>query len=133
MTNAFGTLVRRARPSRLDLAGAITFLMTEEESRTWARMPFDTDVTEFVEIFWARRDPTPGTVRNEFREQFEARVTYADVNFSESRRGTRTSGSVTDRGKAYILFGQPTTETLIALARVPNFPETREGLPKGID
>lgn len=130
-TGVLAAPLGRAKPSRLNLAGPFTFLMTEEESRAWATMPVDADVSDFVEVFWARRDPTPGTVRNEFREQFEARVTYADVNFSEWRRGTRTSGSMTDRGKAYILFGQPTRKTLIA--RGPSFPATREGLPKGID
>ena len=41
-----------------------------------------------IDLFWVRRDPTPGTLRNEFREEFEARVVYADKEFKfKNKRG----------------------------------------------
>jgi GWxTD domain-containing protein len=57
-----------------------------------------------VALFWARRDPTPNTPRNEFREEFDRRVQVADQNFSSNR----VKGSLTDQGKILILFGAPT-------------------------
>src|SRR5204862_541412 len=70
----------------------------------WAAVKTDADAQAFVELFWARRDPTPETPVNELRQQFEQRIAEAD-----KRYGFRnTPGSVTDQGLAYVLFGEPT-------------------------
>lgn len=52
--------------------------------------------------FWRRRDPTPGTSENEFRDEFFTRVRYADEQFSVLGPGWRS-----DRGRVYIQFGPP--------------------------
>ncbi len=52
--------------------------------------------------FWKRRDPTPDTPENEFRDEFFARVRYADEQFSVLGPGWRS-----DRGRVYIQFGPP--------------------------
>ncbi|HJQ39546.1 MAG TPA: GWxTD domain-containing protein, partial [Thermoanaerobaculia bacterium] len=58
---------------------------------------------KFIALFWARRDPTPQTARNEFREEFENRVRAADTSFkARSQRG-----ALTERGRALILYGAP--------------------------
>ena len=78
--------------------------MTKDEVAQWNALQSDADADAFIALFWARRDPTPGTPRNEFREDFEARATYADKAFASPR----VRGSLTDRGKALVIFGAPT-------------------------
>jgi GWxTD domain-containing protein len=84
--------------------GPVQYLMTPEESTKWNAVKSDAEADAFVALFWARRDPSPGTPRNEFREEFEARVQYADQNFSTKSQ----KGSLTDRGRVLVLFGPPT-------------------------
>lgn len=53
--------------------------------------------------FWGRRDPTPGTTRNEKMEEYYYRVAYANERYSR----LRDSGWNTDRGEVYVRFGEP--------------------------
>ncbi len=55
------------------------------------------------EEFWRRRDPTPTTEYNEAKEEFFRRVEYANEHFGTPTR----PGWETDRGRAYITYGQP--------------------------
>ncbi len=57
----------------------------------------------FVDAFWLRRDPTPGTPANEYRAEFLRRVDSAGRQFAE----TTKPGWKTDRGKIYVLLGPP--------------------------
>lgn len=86
---------------------AVKYLMTKDEARQWKEIRNDADAKKFVDLFWARRDPTPTTARNEFREEFELRVGLADQSFTT----TKTKGSLSDRGKALIMLGSPFTVT----------------------
>lgn len=83
--------------------GPVQFLMTPEEQAKWKSIKTDADASAFVDLFWARRDPTPATPRNEYKEQFDSAVKYADEHFTAGR----TKGSLSDRGKILILFGPP--------------------------
>jgi GWxTD domain-containing protein len=83
--------------------GPAQFLMTKEEAAKWKTITSDDDAKAFVALFWARRDPTADTPRNEYREEFERRVAAADKNFPSDKK----RGALTDRGKILILFGQP--------------------------
>lgn len=56
------------------------------------------------EEFWLRRDPTPGTVRNERMEEYYYRVAFANRRYSSVTEGWRT-----DRGHVTVLYGQPDT------------------------
>ena len=85
---------------------AVHFLFTEEEETAWKAVKTDADARAFVDLFWARRDPTPATPKNEYREVIEERIRYADQNFNTDRK--KTAGSLTDRGMMLLLFGQPT-------------------------
>ncbi len=84
--------------------GPVQFLMTKEEVAAWNKLQTDAQADEFIALFWARRDPTPATPRNEFHEDFDLRVAAADTNFSTKS----VVGSLSDRGKILILFGAPT-------------------------
>lgn len=84
--------------------GPAKFLMSKEEMAAWKSINSDADAQAFIDKFWARRDPTPGTPANEFRNEFEARAKYADEHFTEGR----TKGSLTDRGRVFLILGSPT-------------------------
>jgi len=83
--------------------GPASLLMTKEEKAKWMKVNTDADAKAFVDLFWARRDRTPGTAVNEFQQEFDTRVKYADEKF----RFQKTRGSMTDRGKILILLGAP--------------------------
>ncbi|HEX7154006.1 MAG TPA: GWxTD domain-containing protein [Thermoanaerobaculia bacterium] len=84
--------------------GPASYLMTKDEQAKWKSIKTDEEAEQFVALFWARRDPTPTTQRNEFREEFDERVKYADDQFTAGKK----AGSLTDRGRIFVLFGKPT-------------------------
>jgi GWxTD domain-containing protein len=81
------------------------WLLTPAERSEITALKTPEEAKQYVELFWARRDPTPGTWRNEFRDVFEARVIAADKYFTQGD----VRGATSDRGKVYILLGPPTT------------------------
>jgi GWxTD domain-containing protein len=85
--------------------GAVKHLMTKDEVKAWSNVRTEAAAKAFVDLFWAKRDPTPATARNEFREEFEQRVAAADQFFTTPK----TKGSMSDRGRALILLGSPYT------------------------
>jgi GWxTD domain-containing protein len=85
--------------------GPVKHLMTKEEAKKWSGVRTEAEAKAFVELFWAKRDPTPATPRNEFHEEFDLRAAAADEYFTT----IKTKGSMTDRGMALILLGQPYT------------------------
>lgn len=83
--------------------GAIRFLMTKPEREKWQRLPDDSARAEFVAEFWRSRDPSPATPENEFRDEIERRILYADAHFAADEK----RGSSTDRGLVFVLLGPP--------------------------
>ncbi|HEY0160079.1 MAG TPA: GWxTD domain-containing protein [Thermoanaerobaculia bacterium] len=84
--------------------GPYQHLLTNAEKKQWAAISTDAAAEQFINLFWARRDPTPGTPANEFRDSVEERIKVADTRFGQGR----VKGSATDRGKAFVLMGSPT-------------------------
>ena len=84
-------------------AGPVRYLLTADEKRDWEVSGATADRSAFVTKFWAARDPRPETPQNEFREEFERRVLYADGAF----RNGEVRGSLTDRGMVFVLLGPP--------------------------
>ncbi|HEU4522313.1 MAG TPA: GWxTD domain-containing protein, partial [Thermoanaerobaculia bacterium] len=64
--------------------GPVKWIMTPEETANWKKVRSDADAKAFVDLFWARRDPSPGTPANEFQAEFDARVEYADRQFAQA-------------------------------------------------
>lgn len=83
----------------------VSWLFTDQEAAAWKAIKTDEEAQAFQDLFWARRDPTPATPKNEFRESIEARIRYADDKFKPARK--KTPGSMTERGMMLIVFGQP--------------------------
>jgi GWxTD domain-containing protein len=118
MTTAFATLLAvsaaeaartptsaAARKESLKqwLDGPIHYVITPAEIKEYKSLKTDTDRGAFIERFWRRRDPTPMTLVNEYRQLFWTRVREADEKFLDSPG----PGWMTDRGKIYILYGPP--------------------------
>ncbi len=55
-----------------------------------------------MEQFWLRRDPTPDTEENEFKEEHYRRIAYANDHYASGIPGWKT-----DRGRIYIAYGPP--------------------------
>ncbi|HEX3127141.1 MAG TPA: GWxTD domain-containing protein [Thermoanaerobaculia bacterium] len=85
------------------LVGAVSRLATPQEIQAFLAIQDDEKAREFVEAFWAKRDPNPDKPGNPIREAFEDRAAYADKAFSESG----IQGRRTDRGAIFILYGTP--------------------------
>ena len=98
--------------------GPVQFIMSKEEIAKWKSLKTDDEAKAFIALFWARRDPTPDTPRNEAREMFEARVQWADKNLMD---GGKLRGAMTDRGKTFIIYGQPKRIERSSAERVPAY------------
>lgn len=61
---------------------------------------------QFLTTFWAARDPSPGTARNEAREAFYQRIDEANRLYTEIGR-SKIPGWRTDRGRIAIINGDP--------------------------
>lgn len=80
------------------------WLLTDAERAQFEALSSDDEARDFIELFWAKRDPDLSTRVNEFRMEFEGRVQGADNHWTQGD----TPGSLTDRGKTLILMGAPT-------------------------
>ncbi|MGA7616533.1 MAG: GWxTD domain-containing protein [Thermoanaerobaculia bacterium] len=94
-------------------------LMTKAEQKQWKSIRSDEDAQKFIDLFWARRDPTPQTPVNEFKNEFDQKVEVANKNFTYGQ----IPGALTDRGKVYILLGPPTRLRRIGGPTTPNIQE----------
>src|SRR4029077_13314820 len=44
------------------------YCLTSEEKEEWRKLPSRDSRHDFIERYWLKRDPTPGTGRNQFRD-----------------------------------------------------------------
>src|SRR5579864_1644937 len=80
----------------------VVYIITDEEKAAFKRFSTDEERQNFIEQFWLRRDPTPDTEENEFKEEHYRRIAYANDRFASGIPGWKT-----DRGRIYITFGPP--------------------------
>ena len=80
------------------------YIITDTEKDVFSKLETDRDRDLFIEEFWRQRDPTPGTPRNEFKDEHFRRIEYANRWFG---RETTTKGWRTERGRIYIILGVP--------------------------
>jgi GWxTD domain-containing protein len=81
----------------------VAYIITDEEKAAFKALKTDEEREQFIEQFWLRRDPTPDTIENEFKEDHYSRIAYANERFQSGKPGWKT-----DRGRIYILYGKPT-------------------------
>lgn len=99
---AIKKLESRLDPISEDFYNKSRYIITKEESKIFLELPPEARA-EFIEEFWKRRDPTPGTEINEFREAYYNRIEEANRLF----KGGGRPGWLQDRGQIYVLFGPP--------------------------
>ena len=80
----------------------VLYIITQEEKEAFFELNTDEEREQFIEQFWLRRDPTPETVENEYKEEHYRRIAYANERFASGKPGWRT-----DRGRIYIAWGPP--------------------------
>ena len=80
----------------------VTYIISNEEEAAFKLLATDEERDQFIEQFWLRRDPTPDTAENEFREEHYRRIQYANEHYAAGIPGWRT-----DRGRIYIVWGAP--------------------------
>ena len=89
-------------PYRKWLEEDVVYIITDEERRAFKNLQTDEEREQFIEQFWLRRDPTPDTMENEYKEEHYRRIAYANERFASGIPGWKT-----DRGRIYITFGPP--------------------------
>jgi GWxTD domain-containing protein len=105
------TAKRRTIPSPQAPSSALTrwleedvvYIITEAERLAYQSLRTDEERQAFIEQFWLRRDPTPGTAANEFKDEHYRRIVYANRMFPFGG----TPGWKTDRGHVLIVWGRP--------------------------
>jgi len=80
----------------------VPYIISSEESRAFKSLSNDEERDSFIENFWLRRNPTPDSPDNEFREEHYRRIAYANEHFAAGKPGWKT-----DRGWVYIAHGPP--------------------------
>src|SRR5580704_7723427 len=78
----------------------VVYIITPEELSAFKKLSNDEERDQFIEQFWLRRDPTPDTPENEYREEHYRRIAYANEHFAAGIPGWKT-----DRGRIYIIWG----------------------------
>lgn len=84
------------------LSNDVAYIITPEERQAFTDLSTDGERENFIESFWLRRDPTPDTEENEYKEEHYRRLAFANEHFASGVPGWRT-----DRGHIYILHGAP--------------------------
>ena len=101
---------RRLKALRKELEGPfkkwldedVRYIITNEERKSFLQMSTDEEREQFIQGFWLRRDPTPDSLENEFREEHYRRIAYANERYASGIPGWKT-----DRGRVYIAYGPP--------------------------
>lgn len=89
-------------------------LASTEERQQWGQLPDEEARRKFIDAFWMSRDPEPETRLNEARIDLLRRIAFADVAFDEA---ADDRGSLTDRGRVFVLLGPPTRVSIRPLSR----------------
>jgi GWxTD domain-containing protein len=115
----------------------VRYIISPLEKEVFLQLQSDRERDLFIEAFWKQRDPTSGTPENEFKDEHYRRINYANYNFG---RSAPLPGWKTDRGRIYIILGEPrgidryTGETEIFNTEVWFYQGlTQYGLPSGFN
>jgi GWxTD domain-containing protein len=94
--------VELSKPYKKWLEEDVVYIITDEERAAFKQLSNDEERDNFIEAFWQRRDPTPDTEENEYKEEHYQRIAYANEHFAAGVPGWKT-----DRGRIYIVYGKP--------------------------
>ncbi|HXQ28277.1 MAG TPA: GWxTD domain-containing protein [Gemmatimonadales bacterium] len=104
----------RATEAQLDsLYAPLGYFMHRDEQGVYPGLTL-AGKRDYLERFWARRNPTPGATDNKAADAYNGRLAYVNGHFHEGdANGTATPGWRTDRGRIYLENG-PADITLSA-------------------
>jgi len=89
-------------PYKKWLSEEVPYIITNEERAAFKKLTTDDERESFIENFWDRRNPSPGSPENEFKEEYYRRIAYTNERFASGIPGWKT-----DRGRIYIMYGAP--------------------------
>ena len=89
-------------PYKKWLSEEVPYIITDEERASFKKLSTDEEREQFIEGFWERRNPSPGSPENEFKEEYYRRIAYANEHYASGIPGWKT-----DRGRIYIMWGPP--------------------------
>lgn len=93
----------QAKDKYKDWEKDVDLIITDSEKDEFHKLRKDADKEFFIQLFWAKRDPSPQTEKNEFKEEYYRRLKYVQKSFIFGYN----TGTQTDMGKVYLYFGQP--------------------------
>jgi len=80
----------------------VLWIITDTERQAFKNLSNDEERDAFIENFWQRRNPSPDSPDNEYRDEIYSRIQYANDHFAAGK-----PGYLTDRGHVYIAYGKP--------------------------
>jgi len=89
-------------PYKKWLQDEVPYVITDMERAAFKKLSTDEEREQFIEQFWERRNPNPGSLENEFKEEYYRRIAYANEHYSSGAPGWKL-----DRGRIYIMYGPP--------------------------
>jgi GWxTD domain-containing protein len=78
----------------------VRWIITDQEREAFLKLSNDEERDQFIEQFWLRRNPTPDSVDNPYKDEHYRRIAYANEHFAAGIPGWKT-----DRGRMYIMYG----------------------------
>jgi GWxTD domain-containing protein len=81
----------------------VRWIITPEERAAFLKLHTPEQKEQFIEQFWALRDPTPDSRENEFKDEHYRRIAYSNEHFGVDA----IPGWESDRGRVYIVLGPP--------------------------
>jgi len=94
-------LERSLDPDSRDFLSKVRYVITKQERKSFLNLPL-AERKPFIAEFWKKRDPSPDTDENEFKDEYFKRIEEANHLFTEG-----SPGWLQDRGRIYILLGPP--------------------------
>lgn len=80
----------------------VVYIISPEERSAFLHLDTNEAREQFIEAFWARRNPDPDSAENTFKEEHYRRIAYANEHYASGIPGWKT-----DRGRIYIMWGAP--------------------------
>jgi len=115
----------------------VVYIISPREMDVFKQLKTDRERDLFIEAFWKHRDPTPASPQNEFKTEHYRRLNYVNQFFG---RSSPLPGWKTDRGRIYIILGEP-NDIQRSTGKSEVYPneiwfyqgKTEQGLPAGFN
>lgn len=86
-----------------EMFSQIKYIATQSEIKKYSNIDSIVGKRNFLLDFWKQRDPDPTTPYNEYKGEYLERVRLSNDKYGSANR----PGFKTDRGRVYIVFGEP--------------------------